>query len=166
MITIGREEAEPRGVRKATLTKKAAEQLRVQIDCVLAGEQQWRLRSGAVDFLQSIRGILRAPKVRLSKKQCDTTEAILQEAFSDAPFVFLQGAAITELEALIHYAKGDGNVSSLEENVMATLRRRFGRPVVGVSAKQWRVVEAIKRKTHFGLAQRAASARSGRLGRE
>ncbi|WP_428535751.1 hypothetical protein [Rhodopila sp.] len=152
MITIELEPAKPRGVRKATLTKKAAGQLRGQIDYVLTGERRWRLRIEAVDFLQSIRSILRAPMVRLSKKQRDTTEAILERAFSDAPFVYLRGAEIAELAAVIRYATGDGRVSSLEENVMANLRRRLGGPVVGLSVKEWRVVEAIKRKTHFGVA--------------
>jgi hypothetical protein len=54
---------------------------------------------------------------------------------------------------------GDGRVSSLEENVLASLKRRLdelatainGEPAMAVSGKQWRIVEEITQKTRFGL---------------
>jgi hypothetical protein len=45
-------------VRKATLGKKAAQELRLKIDCALLPETRRRLGRSAVDFLISIRGQL------------------------------------------------------------------------------------------------------------
>jgi hypothetical protein len=148
---VQRDDIKPRGVRKATLTKKAIAELRLKIDCALRQDGR-RLGRPAVDFLVSIRGMLAGSAVRLSKKQRDTTDAILAQAFSDAPVVILEGQEMADLARLISYAAGDGRVSSFEENVMVTLQRRLDEPAIAVSPKQWRIVEEIKQKTYFGKA--------------
>lgn len=144
------DEIKLRGVRKATLTKKATLELRLKIDFALQEERRRRLDLWAVDFLSSIRKLLNAKVVRLSKKQRDKTDAMLAQAFSDAQVVILEGPSVADLAGLIRYATGDGRVSSLEHNVMIKLKRRLIEPTIAVSQKQWRVVEEIKRKTWFG----------------
>jgi hypothetical protein len=147
----------PRGARKATLTKKAVEELGLKIDCALQAEGRRRLGRSAVDFLTSIRGMLTTSVVRLSKKQRVTAEEILTQAFSGEPLVFLQGQAMADLASLFRYATGDGRVSSFDENVMLGLKRRLdehrrlGELAIAVSPKQWHIVEEIKQKTRFGL---------------
>jgi hypothetical protein len=112
-----------------------------------------------VEFLSNIRNIAASPVVRLSKKQRDKADEVLAEAFSDYPFVFLEGEALADLAGLIRHARADGRVSSLGENVMLTLTRRLddlamadsGEPAIAVSGKQWRIIEEIRQKTRFGL---------------
>jgi hypothetical protein len=96
MITIQgeRDEIRPYGVRKATLTRKAVLELRLKIDCALQPEGRRRLGPSAVNFLSSIREQITAPKVRLSKKQRDTTDEILAQASSGEPLVFLEGQSL------------------------------------------------------------------------
>ena len=138
-------------VRKATLTSKAASELRLKIDCALQEETRRRLGRSAVDFLISIREIAASSVVRLSKKQRDTTEEILAKAFSDEPVRFLEGEAIVELVELYLHATGDEKVSALEENVLSRLRRRSDEPIIAVSERLWRIIGEIKQKTRFGL---------------
>ena len=145
------EETKPRGVRKATLTKTAAVKLRQTIACALLGDERRRLGSSAIDFLTSIRKQLEAPVVRLSKKQRDTVDEILAKAFSDAPVVFLEGDALSDLARLFRHATADGRVSAFEENVMMGLRHRLNEPIIAVSERLWRIVEDIKQKTRFDL---------------
>jgi hypothetical protein len=145
------DEVKRRGVRKATLTKSAASKLRQRIDLALLGEERRRLGSSAVEFLTSVRKQLDAPTVRLSKSQRDTTEEILVKAFSDAPVVFLEGDAMAELGRLFQYATGSGHISAFEENIIVSLRRRLDEPIIAISERLWRIVEAIKAKTYFGL---------------
>jgi hypothetical protein len=142
---------QPRGVRKATLTKKAAEELRLKIDYVLQGEARRRLGLSAVNFLGSIRRSATGALVRLSKKQRDTTEEILARALSDVPVVILEGESIVHLGRLFNHATADGRVSVLEENLMANLKHQLTEPMIALSEKQWRMIEGIARKTYFGL---------------
>jgi hypothetical protein len=162
MITIQGEHDEIRlhGVRKATLTKKAVLELCLRIDCALQPEGRWRLGPSAVNFLSSIREQVTTPKARLSKKQRDTTDEILMQASSGESLVFLDSQSLVELANLIRYARGDGRISSLEENVMVSLKRRLDEPATAVSQaeqamtvsrKQWRIVEEIRQKARFGL---------------
>jgi hypothetical protein len=145
------DETKLRGVRKATLTKSALSRLRQMIDCALLGEERRRLGSSAVEFLISIRKQLDVPIVRLSKKQRDTTGAILAKAFSDAPVVFLEGEAMADIARLFQYATGSGRISGFEENVIASLKRRFDEPIIAISERLWRIVEDIKAKIYFDL---------------
>jgi hypothetical protein len=151
------DEIKPRGVRKATLTKKAALELRLKIDCALQAEGRRRLPRSAIDFLISIQAKVTATAVRLSKKQRDRTAEILAQAFLGEPLIFVEGEAMGELAGLFPYATGDGRVSAFEENFMLNLRNRLdekrwlGEPAIAFSRKQWRIVEEIKQKTYFGL---------------
>jgi len=124
MITIhgDRDEIRLHVVRKATLTKKATLELGRKIDFALQPGGRRRLGPSAVNFLNSIREQITGPKVRLSKKQRDTTDEILEQASFGEPLVFLEGQALADLTDLIRHASGDdGRVFSLEENVMMTL---------------------------------------------
>lgn len=153
MITIepSGKQAKPQGVRKATLTKKAVARLRLEIDCALQEEIRRRLGSSAVNFLSSIRRQISLPVIRLSAKQRHTADEILAEAFSDRALVFLEGTEMMNLARLISHAKGHPRASALAENVMVTLQRRLGEPVIALSEKQWRIIEDVKQKTHFDL---------------
>jgi hypothetical protein len=145
-------------VRKATLGRKAAQELRAKIDCALLPETRRRLGPPAIDFLISIRGQLTASVVRLSKKQRDVIDEILAKAFSDEPIVVLEGQSLVDLASLFPYATGDARISALGENVLLSLRHRLealatiddGERTMAVSPKQWRIVEEIVQKTNFG----------------
>jgi len=146
-------------VRKATLTNKAVLELRLKIDCALQPEGLRRIGSSAVEFLTSIRRQIAAPKARLSKKQRDTAEKILVEAFSDEPAVILESQSLVDLARLIRHATGDdGRVSSLEQNVMERLKHRLNElataiddePALAISPKQWNILQIIEQKTYFG----------------
>jgi hypothetical protein len=152
MITIegGRDDIRLRGVRKATLTKRAVLELRLKIDCALEEEVRRRLGRSAVDFLIDIRKKTAASMVRLSKKQRDTADEILAKAFSDDPVVFLEGEALAELGRLISHATADVRLSAFEEYVIVKFKPRLKEPIIAVSEKLWRIVDDIKRKTYFG----------------
>jgi hypothetical protein len=153
-------------VRKATLTNKAVLELRLKIDCALQPEGRRRIGSSAVEFRNSIRQQIAAPKARLSKKQRDTTDEILAEAFSDEPVVILEGQPLVDLAKLIRHASGDDvRVSSLEENVMVHLKRRLdelatadsSEPALAISPKQWQILKDIEQKTNFGYPEESPS---------
>ncbi len=148
-IQVASEQNKPRGVRKATLTKKEALELSLEIDCARQGEERQHLNPPAVEFLFSIRGQLAHRVVRLSKKQRNTTRSILAKAFSNEPVVFLEGQGMTDLARLIRGATGDGRISSDEENAMVKLKPRLIQPSIAVSKRFWRIIEDIRRKTHF-----------------
>jgi hypothetical protein len=152
MITIesATSNNKPRGARKATLTKKAVVELRAKIECALQGQER-RIGPSAVTFLASIRKQLAAAEPRLSKKQRDVTDEILLQASFGEPLVILEGEEIVDLGRLVHHAAADCRVSSLGENVMASLKYRLHEPIIALSMKRWRVIEDIKQKTHFGL---------------
>jgi hypothetical protein len=152
MITIqsAATENKPRGARKATLTRKAAAELRLKIDRALQ-QDGGRLNPKTVEFLTSIRRQLAAQGPRLSKKQRDVTDEILLQASRGEPLVILESEAIADLESLIRHASGDGRVSSLGENIMANLKYRLHEPVIAISEKRWRIIEEIRQKMRFGL---------------
>jgi hypothetical protein len=158
MITIesAASESKPRGARKATLTKKAAAELRGKIESALQGNER-RLGPSAVAFLDSIRQQLAVAVPRLSKSQRDVTDEVLFQASFGEQLVILEGEAIVELVGLFPYATADGRVSTYEEYFLLDLRRRLAEalrleePVVSFSGKQWRIIEEIKQKTYFGL---------------
>lgn len=145
-------------VRKATLGKKAAHELRTKIDCALLPETRRRLGRSAVDLLISIRGQINTSVARLSKEQRDVTDEVLAKAFSDEPVVVLEGQSLVHVARLYSYATGDARISALEENVLRSLRQRLDdlatadgeEPSMAVNPKQWRFVEEIIQKTNFG----------------
>jgi hypothetical protein len=134
-------------IRKATLTNKTAQELRLKIDWALQAEVQRRLSRSAVDFLVSIQKQVTPLKVRLSKKQRDVTDEILAKAFSGESVVLLEGQSVADL---IRYASGDGRISAFEEYFLLSLKPRVNEPAIALSGKQWRIVEEFIQKTGFG----------------
>jgi hypothetical protein len=142
----------PSGVRKATLTRSAASNLRQRIDLVFLGDERRRLRASAIEILLSTREQLGALIPRLSKRQRDKTEEILEEAFSHAPVVSVEGEAKADLVQLSRDAPGSPRISVFEENVIVLhVKPRLGEPAIVFSQGLWRIVEDIKAKIYFDL---------------